>query len=116
MEPPERRVPQAPPARALQHPLPPQVLQHMKAVQADQERERQRRLEVERGTCRPSSSPLPVLPQLLTAVWQELGSMEGHAEQQGAVWWCTASSLADASVSSPGLSAELQSPAACQEG
>lgn len=30
-------------------PFPLQVLQHMKAVQADQERERQRRLEVERG-------------------------------------------------------------------
>lgn len=97
-------------------PLPPQVLQHMKALQADQERERQRRLEVERGMCRPSSSPLPILPQLLTPVRQELGSTEGHAEQRGAVWRCTASSLADASVSSPGLSAELQSPAACQEG
>lgn len=90
-----------------------QVLQHMKAVQADQERERQRRLEVERGTCHPPFSCLPVLLQLLTPLWRGLGSLEVAAEQQGTVWQWTTSSLSDRSVSRPGSLTELQSPPAC---
>lgn len=89
--------------------LPLQVLQHMKSVQADQERERQRRLEVERGRW-PSlleSSPGSRSQQLV--LLQELVSPEERGRAAGSGRAVGSVTFVWRTLSSPGFCAEPQS-------
>uniref|UniRef100_A0A8D1NY99 Leucine-rich repeat-containing protein 59 n=1 Tax=Sus scrofa TaxID=9823 RepID=A0A8D1NY99_PIG len=93
------------------------VLQHMKAVQADQERERQRRLEIDRGRWPSASShhlPGPYPGQLVLTL-QELGSrsraVQSSRRQCGSDGRMALSSSEDC-LSSPGFSIQPQSESA----
>lgn len=80
----------------------------MKAMQADQEREKQRRLEVERGR-RPSLVIFPpfLIPQLVLMLWElesRGGVVKSSGQQSGRRY-----PLCLMNLSSPGFSTQLQS-------